>query len=86
VAELIAANSFDTGIQKLISRYGKCFNSGCDYVEKLFKYVRNFMYNSLIIFPIACFNSSPEVTFRIALYRHLFRIHTSPESTVNLPE
>jgi hypothetical protein len=29
-----AAESFDTGIQKLISRYDRCFNSDGDYVEK----------------------------------------------------
>jgi hypothetical protein len=30
----LAANLFDTGIQKLIPRYDKCLNSGGDYVEK----------------------------------------------------
>jgi histone-lysine N-methyltransferase SETMAR len=29
-----AANFFDTGTQKLIPRYDKCFNSGGDYVEE----------------------------------------------------
>jgi hypothetical protein len=29
-----AAGFFDTGIQKLIPRYGKCLNSSDDYVEK----------------------------------------------------
>jgi hypothetical protein len=38
-----AADFFDTGIQKLISRYDKCFNSGGDYVEKWLKYVRIFL-------------------------------------------
>jgi hypothetical protein len=28
------ADLFDTGIQKRIPRYGKCLNSGNDYVEK----------------------------------------------------
>jgi hypothetical protein len=30
----IEADIFDTGLQKLISKYDKCFNSGGDYVEK----------------------------------------------------
>jgi hypothetical protein len=30
----MAADFFDTGIQKLIPRYDKCLNSGSDYVEK----------------------------------------------------
>jgi hypothetical protein len=30
----MAADFFDTGIQKLIPRYDKCLNSGGDYVEK----------------------------------------------------
>jgi hypothetical protein len=30
----MAADFFDTGIQKRIPRYDKCFNSGNDYVEK----------------------------------------------------
>jgi hypothetical protein len=29
-----AADFFDTGVQKLIPRYDKCLNSGCDYIEK----------------------------------------------------
>jgi hypothetical protein len=29
-----ATDFFDTGIQKLIPRYDKCFNSGGDYVQK----------------------------------------------------
>ncbi|PNF20523.1 hypothetical protein B7P43_G05325 [Cryptotermes secundus] len=29
-----AADFYDTGIQKLVPRYDKCFSSGCDYVEK----------------------------------------------------
>jgi hypothetical protein len=28
------ADFFDTGIQELLPRYDKCFNSGSDYVEK----------------------------------------------------
>jgi hypothetical protein len=28
------ADFFDTGIQKLIPQYNKCFNSGGDYGEK----------------------------------------------------
>jgi transposase len=36
------ADFFHTGIQKLISRYDKCLNSGGDYFEKWFKYVRIF--------------------------------------------
>jgi hypothetical protein len=35
----MAADFFDTGIQKLIPRYDKCLNSGGDYVEKQLKYV-----------------------------------------------
>jgi hypothetical protein len=30
----MAADFFDTGIQKLIPRYDKCLNVGGDYVEK----------------------------------------------------
>ena len=29
-----AADFYDTGTQKLIPRYDKCFSSGCEYVEK----------------------------------------------------
>jgi histone-lysine N-methyltransferase SETMAR len=29
-----AADFYDTGIQKLVSRYDKCLNSGDEYVEK----------------------------------------------------
>ena len=29
-----AADFYDTGIQKLVPRYGKCLNSGSQYVEK----------------------------------------------------
>jgi len=25
---------YEEGIQRLVSRYGKCFNNGCEYVEK----------------------------------------------------
>jgi hypothetical protein len=61
---LQATDLFDTGIQKLISRY-KCLNSGGDYVEKWLKYVCIFCIN---FFLIACFvSSSPEVTFPITL-------------------
>jgi hypothetical protein len=34
----MAADFFDTGMQKLIPQY-KCLNSGSDYVEKKLKYV-----------------------------------------------
>jgi hypothetical protein len=30
----MAADFFNTGIQKLIPRYNKCLNSGGDYIEK----------------------------------------------------
>jgi hypothetical protein len=30
----LAADLFDEGIQKLVSRYDKCLNLGVDYVEK----------------------------------------------------
>jgi hypothetical protein len=30
----MAAEFFDTGIQKLIPRYDKCLSSGGDYIEK----------------------------------------------------
>jgi hypothetical protein len=35
----MAAEFFDTGIQKLIPRYDKYLSSGGDYVEKQLKYV-----------------------------------------------
>jgi hypothetical protein len=35
----MAADFFDTGIQKLIPRYDKCLNSGREYVEKYLKQV-----------------------------------------------
>jgi hypothetical protein len=35
----MAADFFDTGVQKQISRYDKCLNSGGDYAEKWFRYV-----------------------------------------------
>jgi hypothetical protein len=35
----MAADFFDTGIQKLIPQYDKCLNSGSDYAEKWLKYV-----------------------------------------------
>jgi hypothetical protein len=57
-----AAGFFDTGIEKLIPRYDKCLHSGGDYVKNELKYVHIFC------FLIAYFvNSSPNVTFRIAL-------------------
>jgi hypothetical protein len=31
---LMAADFFDTGVQKLIPQYDKCLNSGGDYAEK----------------------------------------------------
>jgi hypothetical protein len=30
----LAAEVYDEGIQKLVTRYGKCLNVGGDYVEK----------------------------------------------------
>jgi hypothetical protein len=50
----MAADFFDTGIQKLIPQYDKCLNSGRDYIEKQLKYVLIFciQYN---FFLIACF-------------------------------
>jgi hypothetical protein len=57
-----AADFFDTGVQKLIPQY-KCLNSGGDYVKKIRTYFR-----TQYFFLVDCFvNSSPEVTFRIAL-------------------
>jgi hypothetical protein len=35
----MAADFFDTGVQKLILRYDKCLNSGDTYVENYLKYV-----------------------------------------------
>jgi hypothetical protein len=40
------ANFFDTGIQKLITRYDKCLNSRSDYVEKWLKYACILVYNN----------------------------------------
>jgi hypothetical protein len=48
VAELTAAELFDTGIEKPVPQYDKYLNSGGDYVEKYLKYVRIFLY--IIIF------------------------------------
>jgi hypothetical protein len=30
----LAAEVYDEGVQKLVTRYGKCLNVGGDYVEK----------------------------------------------------
>jgi hypothetical protein len=47
----LAEDFFDTSIQELIPRY-KCLNSGGDYVEKKFRYVRIFC---IKFFLISCF-------------------------------
>jgi hypothetical protein len=61
-----AADFFGTGIQKPTPRYDKCCNACGDCVGKCFKYVH--ICYVIIYFLIARFvNSSPEVTFWIAL-------------------
>jgi hypothetical protein len=52
---------FDIGKQKYIPQYGKCLNSGGDYVEKyLSMYLLFYVYDTIFI---ACFvNISLEIT------------------------
>jgi hypothetical protein len=60
-----AADHFDTDIQNLIPQCNRCFRCDGDYIGKYLKFV--FFY-IIISFVIACFgNSSPEVTFQIAV-------------------
>jgi hypothetical protein len=70
-----AEDFFDTGKQKLIPRY-KCINSGGDYVENILSMYVIFVYNTLFL--IAYFvNSSPDVTFRIAILFYDLNVNNS---------
>jgi hypothetical protein len=53
----------NSDIQKPISQYDKCPNSGYDYIEKYLKYIRILLYNLISLIDL---KSLREITFWVA--------------------